>query len=114
MSFNLKKLQAPTIILFIITVLAILKLNYDYFMTEEEDNKNQIPYMFIIGIKGIIFMYVCYCLSEGNCNVLSWLVAITIGLYIVFFIAILSKIPISKLEMIDKCHNKCTETLLFN
>lgn len=114
MSIDFKTFKAPTIIIFIITILGILKLNYDYFRTEDEEYKNQIPYMFIIGVKGLLFMYVCYCLSKGECNILSWLVAIIISLYIVIIVGILSKISIYKLDQINKCHDKCTETILLN
>ena len=105
--------KAPSIILLIVCLVAILKLNYDYFRTEEEDYKTQIPYMFLIAIKGLVFVYVCHCLSKGGCNLLSWIVAIIISLYVIIFVAIFSRIPMSKIEKLNQCNDLCTESILF-
>ena len=52
-------------------------------------------------------MYVCKCLSNGNCNILSWIVAIIISFYAIVKTAVLSKIPLLTLLNIDKCYNMC-------
>ncbi len=57
-------------------------------------------------------MYVCKCLSNGNCNILSWIVAITISFYAIVKTVLLSKIPLSTLQNIDECYNKCTQNYL--
>jgi hypothetical protein len=110
---DLTQFKAPAIILFIVCLVAILKLNYDYFRIEEDDYKTQIPYMVLIAIKGLIFIYVCHCLSKGGCNILSWIVAIIISLYIIIFVAVFSRIPMSKIEKLNECHDQCAESILF-
>jgi hypothetical protein len=90
-----------------VSFITLLCLGYlIYLQANSKDSK--LPYMFIIALSGIIYIYAINCLSNGDCNIFSWFIAILIIFYQLLLTFLIAKIPFDILLKIQLRSDYCT------
>ena len=75
----LKKLENPTKVLGVVALLCLGKLVYDHM----QKKGNKLVFMVVLVLGALLYMYIVNCVARGNCGILSWVLAVVLGLQLV-------------------------------
>jgi hypothetical protein len=100
---KIRELKGPSLLVLLTTVACDGKLIYD-----QVNGKQKMPYILFVSLYGLLYTYATYCLSNGACNLLSWVISIIASISILTITGIFSDIPLDILIKLRKDIIECS------
>lgn len=101
----LKELSNSSKLVGVVVLLSLGYLTYKHVDTK----KDKLPYIGIVAVLGLLYVYVTDCLTKGDCVLLSWVFAIMMSIVLLFISGLLSEIPFKVVLKIQEDAKLCRE-----